>query len=370
MDVAERGSRASRICWDDARRGHERAGRFWSIARTCSARDKRVTNYGGGNTSSKIDGDGSADRRDGRGAVGQGLGRRHRHSIKLDGFSTLYMDKLSALKALYRGVEHEDEMVGYLPHCTFNLNPRAASIDTPLHAYRAAPHVDHMHPDAIIAIAASQIAEELTQEIFGDDIGWLPWKRPGFELGLWLEEVLPRTSQGQGRHPRSHGLFTWGDTPKECYETTHRRHQPGDRLAAKQRRQAGLRRRAVKSAMPERAPRRRGEADAGDPRPDISKNGPSSSAISTTRRRCWNSSTSRDLRPLAALGTSCPDHFLRTKIRPLVHRFRSRQRRRSPICCRACPRRSKPTARTTPPITIAASGPIARPCATPTRWST
>ncbi len=100
-------------------------------------------------------------------------------SIKMDGFSTLYMDKLNALRGLYRGGAFEDEMVAYLPHCTFNLNPRAASIDTPLHAYVPAKHVDHMHPDAIIAIAAAKDSKALTQKIFGDSIGWLPWRKPG-----------------------------------------------------------------------------------------------------------------------------------------------------------------------------------------------
>ncbi len=119
-------------------------------------------------------------------------------SMKMDGFATLYMDKLQALKdALSRRPEHEDEMVGYLPHCTFNLNPRAASIDTPLHAYVPHKHVDHMHPDAIIAIAASKNSKELTREIFGDEIGWLPWKRPGYELGSVAGEVLPREPRGR-----------------------------------------------------------------------------------------------------------------------------------------------------------------------------
>jgi rhamnose utilization protein RhaD (predicted bifunctional aldolase and dehydrogenase) len=124
--------------------------------------------------------------------------------MKLDGFATLYMDKLEALKGLYRGPEHEDEMVGYLPHCTFGLNPRAASIDTPLHAYVPRAHVDHMHADAIIAIAASADSRELTAEIFGDEIGWLPWKRPGFELGLWLERFARRTRRlgRRAREPR------------------------------------------------------------------------------------------------------------------------------------------------------------------------
>ena len=113
-------------------------------------------------------------------------------------------------------------MVGYLPHCTFNLNPRAASIDTPLHAFVPKPHVDHMHPDAIIAIAAAKNSQALTEKIFGGEIGWLPWKRPGFELGLWLEKFCRENPDANGVVLESHGLFTWGDTAKDCYETTIR----------------------------------------------------------------------------------------------------------------------------------------------------
>ena len=142
-------------------------------------------------------------------------------TIKLDGFATLYMAKLEALKGLYRGVEHEDEMVGYLPHCTFNLNPRAASIDTPLHAYVPRAHVDHMHADAIIAIAASKDSQALTREVFGDEIGWLPWKRPGYELGLWLERFCPREPGGRGAWcSRATGSSPGATTPRAATTTT------------------------------------------------------------------------------------------------------------------------------------------------------
>ncbi len=181
--------------------------------------DKRITNYGGGNTSAKVM---EKDPLTGQpvevlwvkgsgGDVG---------TIKRDGFATLYMDKLKALKNIYRGLEHEDEMVGYLTHCTYNLNPRAASIDTPLHAYVPRVHVDHMHPDAIIAIAASKNSRELTREIFGGEIGWLPWKKPGFELGLWLGKFCEENPTARGLVLESHGLFTWGDTAEESYLTT------------------------------------------------------------------------------------------------------------------------------------------------------
>ncbi|RWP62358.1 bifunctional rhamnulose-1-phosphate aldolase/short-chain dehydrogenase [Mesorhizobium sp.] len=281
--------------------------------------DKRVTNYGGGNTSSKI---WQKDPLTGesvevlwvKGSGGDSA------SIKLDGFATLYMDKLRALKGLYRGLEHEDEMVAYLPHCTFNLNPRAASIDTPLHAFVPKPHVDHMHPDAIIAIAAARDSQALTREIFGDAIGWLPWKRPGFELGLWLEKFCSENPEAKGVVLASHGLFTWGESPKECYETTISViNQAIDWFERKSEGKPIFGGEVVKSLD---APARRAVAARLMPR--------IRGLISEKSHKLGHFDdspavlefvNSKDLRPLAALGTSCPDHFLRTKIRPLVVEF-------------------------------------------------
>lgn len=281
--------------------------------------DKRVTNYGGGNTSSKI---WQTDPLTGesvevlwvKGSGGDSA------SIKTDGFATLYMEKLRALKGLYRGLDHEDEMVGYLPHCTFNLNPRAASIDTPLHAFVPKPCVDHMHPDAIIAIAAAKDSQALTREIFGDAIGWLPWKRPGFELGLWLEKFCLENPEAKGVVLASHGLFTWGDTPKECYETTIS--VINQAIAWFERRSEGVAifggevvksldataRRIVAAKL---MPRIRGLISEKSHKLGHFDDSPA----------VLEFVNSRDLRPLAALGTSCPDHFLRTKIRPLVIEF-------------------------------------------------
>ncbi|MER8982550.1 bifunctional rhamnulose-1-phosphate aldolase/short-chain dehydrogenase [Mesorhizobium sp. M0870] len=281
--------------------------------------DKRVTNYGGGNTSSKI---WQKDPLTGENAEVlwvKGSGGDSA-SIKLDGFATLYMDKLRALKGLYRGVEHEDEMVGFLPHCTFNLNPRAASIDTPLHAFVPKPFVDHMHPDAIIAIAAAKDSRALTKEIFGDAIGWLPWKRPGFELGLWLEKFCLEHPAAKGVILESHGLFTWGDTPLECYETTIS--VINQAIEWFERRSEGLaifggevvksldatERRAIAAKL---MPRIRGLISEKSHK--LGHFDDSAAVLEFVN--------SRDLRPLAALGTSCPDHFLRTKIRPLVIEF-------------------------------------------------
>ena len=281
--------------------------------------DKRVTNYGGGNTSSKI---WQRDPLTGeevevlwvKGSGGDNA------SIRLDGFATLYMDKLRSLRALYRGVAFEDEMVGYLPHATFNLNPRAASIDTPLHAFVNRPHVDHMHPDAIIAIAASKNSKELTRQIFGDSIGWLPWKRPGFELGLWLGAFCEENPTARGVILESHGLFTWGETPRECYETTigvineaidwFDRETAGRTVfggAAVSALDPGARRAIAARLMP----RIRGLISAGSHKIGHFDDSPA----------VLEFVNSRDLGPLAGLGTSCPDHFLRTKIRPLVIDF-------------------------------------------------
>ncbi|MEL6200949.1 MAG: bifunctional rhamnulose-1-phosphate aldolase/short-chain dehydrogenase [Pseudomonadota bacterium] len=281
--------------------------------------DKRVTNYGGGNTSAKII---ETDPLTGQTAEvlwvkgsGGDIG-----SMKLDGFATLYMEKLNALKKLYRGLDFEDEMVGYLPHCTFSLNPRAASIDTPLHAFVPRKHVDHVHADAIIAIAASENSRALTQEIFGDRIGWLPWKRPGFELGLWLEKFCLENPQADGVVLESHGLFTWADSAKDCYDctidvinvaTNWLSKRTANRAAfggVKHDSLSQIERRSIASRL---MPSIRGfvsgnqymvgHFDDSDPVLEFVN--------------------AQDMEPLAALGTSCPDHFLRTKIRPLVVGF-------------------------------------------------
>ncbi|MER9947970.1 bifunctional rhamnulose-1-phosphate aldolase/short-chain dehydrogenase [Mesorhizobium sp. M0047] len=281
--------------------------------------DKRVTNYGGGNTSSKIWQKDPLTGEDVEVLWVKGSGGDSA-SIKLDGFATLYMDKLRALKGLYRGVEHEDEMVGFLPHCTFNLNPRAASIDTPLHAYVPKPFVDHMHPDAIIAIAAAKDSKALTGEIFGDAIGWLPWKRPGFELGLWLEKFCLEHPAAKGVILESHGLFTWGDTPRECYETTisvinqaiewFERRSEGVAIFGGEAVKSldSTSRRAIAAKL---MPKIRGLISEKSHKTGHFDDSPA----------VLEFVNSRNLRPLAALGTSCPDHFLRTKIRPLVIEF-------------------------------------------------
>lgn len=278
--------------------------------------DKRITNYGGGNTSAKVLETDPLTGEKVRVMWVKGSGGDV-GTIKLDGFATLYLDKLEALKGIYKGVEDEDRMVGFLPHCTFNLNPRAASIDTPLHGFVPYDHVDHMHPDAIIAIAASKNSKELTQQIFGDDIGWLPWRRPGFQLGLDLEAFVKANPKAKGVVLESHGLFTWDNDAKACYELTlaiinkaiewFTAQTEGKTIfggAVAKSLPVAERRAIAARLMPEirgrigREERKLGHFDDQDPVLEFVN--------------------SKDLKPLGALGTSCPDHFLRTKIRPLI----------------------------------------------------
>ena len=280
--------------------------------------DLRITNYGGGNTSAKLE---HRDPLTGQKVTvlwvkgsGGDVG-----SMKLDGFSTLYLNKLQALQGIYRGPEHEDEMVGYLPHCTFNLNPRAASIDTPLHAYLPFAHVDHMHPDSVIAIAAMANSEALTQTIFDGTVGWLPWRKPGFELGLMLQRYQATHPTQRGLVLAGHGLFTWGDDSKSCYENTVGVIEHAQNWLAQER----ATRRAVSFGGPARQPL---GADAQNVtlagllpvlRGLVSKSGHKLMHVDR-QATVVDFVNSQDLNSLAALGTSCPDHFLRTKIRPLV----------------------------------------------------
>ena len=304
--------------WDDAQAATLSPEQLLLYRSNLLGSDKRITNFGGGNTSAKIS---MPDPLTGaqttvlwvKGSGGD-LG-----SMKLNGFATLYLEKLQALQQRYRGIEHEDEMVGYLPHCTFNLNSRAASIDTPLHAYIPYAHVDHMHPDAVIAIAASRQSRKLTAEIFGGEIGWLPWQRPGYDLGLKLGALARSQPNLKGVVLEAHGLFTWGDTAKDCYSNT---------LSIIQRATTWLSKRSVAPAF---------GGQAHEPLPAEERNRLVAALapvlrgkISATELKIGHFDASptvlefvcsAKLVELAALGTSCPDHFLRTKIRPLVLPF-------------------------------------------------
>jgi rhamnulose-1-phosphate aldolase/alcohol dehydrogenase len=278
--------------------------------------DLTVTNFGGGNTSAKlVETDPlTGEQADVLWVKGSGgdIG-----SMKLDGFSTLYLDKFRATEKLYRGVAFEDEMVGYLPHCTFNLNPRAASIDTPLHGLLTFAHIDHVHPDAIIALAASSGGEPATREIWKGEIGWLPWKRPGFELGVQIREYVKAHPGVRGVMLAGHGIICWGDNSRACYENTigliaDAASYLNARLAARPafggEVVAPLEPTARAALAASLMPRLRAAMPGA--RSKVGHFSDDAEALEFVG--------SKDFARLAAVGTSCPDHFLRTKIAPLT----------------------------------------------------
>ncbi len=208
--------------WDDAVAAKLDAPELLRYRSNLLGSDLRITNFGGGNTSSKLE---QVDPVDGtkkqvlwvKGSGGD-LG-----SIKRAGFATLYMDKLLALEKVYRGADFEDEMVDLYPLCTFGNNPVAASIDTPLHGYLPFAHVDHLHPDWGIALAASangRIKMEEFNKEFGHTLAWLPWQRPGFELGMMLRKIVADTPRLRWRRARRPWPVTWGNTQRESYLNT------------------------------------------------------------------------------------------------------------------------------------------------------
>ncbi len=300
--------------WDDKNAAGMTESQLLLYRSNLLGSDLTVTNFGGGNTSAKVM---EADPLTGeqvevlwvKGSGGD-IG-----SMKLDGFATLYQSRLLALEDHYDSERDDDKMVGFLPHCTFNLNSRAASIDTPLHSLLPYKHIDHVHPDAIIALAASSGGEVATRDIWGDEIGWLPWKRPGFTLGVMIRNFAAANPQAKGAMLAGHGIICWADSAKECYEQTVRliaqaAQYLNDRLAGKP---------AFGGAIHEPL------ADRADIAADLM---PRLRGLMTgSRRKLGHFSddpetlefvNSADCARLAALGTSCPDHFLRTKIAPLV----------------------------------------------------
>src|SRR5205809_1522958 len=178
--------------------------------------DLRLTNYGGGNTSCKTIAKDPLTGKEVEVMWVKGSGG-DLATLKKSGLAALYMDRLLNLKKVYRGIEHEDEMVGLFNHCIYDLDSKAPSIDTPLHAFLPFKHIDHLHPDAAIAIAAAKDGKKITQELFNGTIGWVDWQRPGFDLGLKLKECLNENPGIRGILLGSHGLFTWGDTSHQCY---------------------------------------------------------------------------------------------------------------------------------------------------------
>ncbi len=284
--------------------------------------DLRVVNTGGGNTSSKIKERDPLTGEQVEVLWVKGSGGDLRTS-SLANFSSLYQEKLVALQKTYaaspeRGPksEAEDRMVGFYPHCTFNLNPRAASIDTPLHSFVPRQHVDHLHPNSVISVAASGRSKELTQEVFGGEVGWTPWLRPGFELGLELQRICRANPALKGVVLGQHGLINWADDDKACYELSLGLIERAAEFIEKKDRGAATFGGAKYQSLDDSA---RGEL-LFEILPWL--RGQISSKARFIGTVDWRLETlrfvnSRDAARLAELGTSCPDHFLRTKIKPL-----------------------------------------------------
>ena len=279
--------------------------------------DLRLTNYGGGNTSCKAKGKDplTGNETDVMWVKGSGgdLG-----TMTKSGLAALYVDRLRNLDKVYRGVDHEDEMVELFNHCIFDLNSKAPSIDTPLHGFLPFRHIDHMHPDAVIAIAASKDGKRITQELFNGTVGWIDWKRPGFEVALRLRNYVEENRGIRGIILASHGLFTWGETSYDCYvNTLDVIEQCADYLQ-----ETITRRRAVFGGSKVKSPSRDDKMKRATLLAPILRGYCSSEAKMighfTDDERVLEFVNSKDLESLAKMGTSCPDHFLRTKISPLV----------------------------------------------------
>ena len=279
--------------------------------------DLRLTNYGGGNTSCKAM---AKDPLTGnevevmwvKGSGGD-LG-----TMKRSGLAALYVDRLRALKNIYRGIEHEDEMVGLFNHCIYDLASKAPSIDTPLHGFLPFKHIDHLHPDAAIAIAAAKDGKRITEELFNGTIGWVDWQKPGFDLGLQLKQCLDENPGIRGIMLGSHGLFTWGDTAYESYlntlEVIERCAKYIEDHTGKDKPVFG----GQKISSLEKAQRTAQAASLAPILRGFCSSERKMLGHFTDDDRVLEFINSNDLDRLAPLGTSCPDHFLRTKISPLV----------------------------------------------------
>lgn len=291
-------------------------------------RDQRITNTGGGNTSSKLVQRDPLTGKDVEVLWVKGSGGDLRTADRTL-FASLYQERLIALRGVYNAAAEkgaktaiEDRMVGMYPHCTFDLNPRASSIDTPLHSFVPYKHMDHTHPNAVISVAASANGEALTREIYGDDVIWLGWQRPGFDLGLKLAEVCRKHPKARGVILGQHGLINWADDDKACYELSLElieraavfieSKERGEKTFGG-RKHAALapddRRRVLTAVLPWL----RGKLTQGG-----KGNWPRQIATVQDDDTILRFVNSVDAHRLAGLGTSCPDHFLRTKIKPML----------------------------------------------------
>ena len=279
--------------------------------------DLRLTNYGGGNTSCKAMAKDPLTGEDVEVMWVKGSGG-DLGTMKREGLAALYVDKLRSLKKVYRGLAHEDEMVALFNHCIYDLNSKAPSIDTPLHGFLPFKHIDHLHPDAAIAIAASKDGEKITKELFGGKIGWVPWQKPGFDLGLQLKQCLDENPAINGIMLGSHGLFTWGDTAYECYmNSLEVIEKCAEYIASKIESQPNVFGGQKIEALDAVSRQERAAALAPILRGFCSSQTKMIGHF-TDDERVLAFINSNDLERLAPLGTSCPDHFLRTKISPLV----------------------------------------------------
>lgn len=279
--------------------------------------DLRLTNYGGGNTSCKAM---TKDPLTGKEVEvmwvkgsGGDLG-----TMKRSGLAALYVDRLRSLKNVYRGIEYEDEMVELFNYCIYDLNSKAPSIDTPLHGFLPFKHIDHLHPDAAIAIAAAKDGKKITLELFNGTIGWVDWQRPGFDLGLKLKKCLDENPGIRGIMLGSHGLFTWGDTAYESYINTL---EVIEQCAQYLEVNYGKKRPVFGGQKIQLLPKEDRLSKAVSLAPVLRGYCSSQTKMIghfTDDDRVLQFINSNDLNKLAPMGTSCPDHFLRTKISPLV----------------------------------------------------
>ena len=279
--------------------------------------DLRLTNYGGGNTSCKTTAKDPLTGKDTEVMWIKGSGG-DLGTLKRSGLAALYVDRLRSLKNIYRGIEFEDEMVELFNHCIFDLASKAPSIDTPLHGFLPFAHIDHLHPDAAIAIAAAKDGKKITQELFDGTIGWVEWQRPGFDLGLKMDECLQQNPGIRGIMLGSHGLFTWGDTAYESYINTL---EVIEKCAEYLEENYGKTRPVFGGSKLESLDKDARLKQASTLAPVLRgfcSNNTSMVGHFSDDERVLEFINSNDLERLAPLGTSCPDHFLRTKISPLV----------------------------------------------------
>jgi rhamnulose-1-phosphate aldolase/alcohol dehydrogenase len=284
--------------------------------------DLTLTNTGGGNTSSKLVEKDPLSGEDVEILWVKGSGGDLR-TARRDGFASLYLDKVRAMRRQYLAAPGkgpktpvEDSMYELYSHCVYNLNPRACSIDTPLHTFVPRKHVDHLHPNAVIAVAASVNQERLCREIYGDDVIYVPWQRPGFDIGLLIESQIARNPKAKGVLLGHHGMSSWDDDDKTCYETALEIIDRATAWIAARDKGAATFGGQKHAALPD-----------AERRTLIARIAPwLRGRVSSERRfvgtvqddpRMLRFVNSVDAPRLAALGTSCPDHFLRTKIKPL-----------------------------------------------------